>query len=770
MKPLKSKKPLQINIKRTAILGVLIGVSFAQAAQARKMSPAALATLNASPVVASAQGANKIGLVLSGGGARGLAHLGVLKALEEQRVPVDLIAGTSAGAIVGGMYASGMSIDEIERKITALDLDEVAFASADRREVPQQTRDLDYKANSFVDISVTESGKVTLPAAISNGNKVEAVLRDLVQQYPYDIDFNALPTPFSAVAGDLQTGGMVVLKKGQLAQALRASMSIPAVFSPVSMDGKVLVDGMIARNLPVDVARNMGATRIIAVDVGSDLLSTDKLNSVLGVSEQLLNFLVKRNVDEQKATLTARDVLIRPALGDFASLNFKNGAQAVKIGWETMQTAAMRQMLSSFAVSPEAYQAFKQQRHVRATPLVKIDFIRVQTNGLASPASLRGEIKMSEGQLFDLKVVNADIARLVSSGRIGSVKYEINKVGDQNELVYVIGERDIAKNAIRAGVEVNSNGLSDQQFAIHLSHRRLFLNRFGGEWRNDAVLGKTSSIETQLHQPLSYNSKVFIRPYAKFEYAKRPVYFNNSDNIGAEYATQRQTYGLVVGAPIGRIGEWGVGLSYRRARLFANSDNPLLPISDAQTARTTLDAQITFDQLDDIFVPTKGYFARAYAHVSPFKTNAERFVQMGVMGVYAHKMKAHSLALMLEAAGQNNHDNVYLSPFALGGYQHLSGYAQNRFVGNYMAFGSLTYRYSSPWQVLGSPLVLGASVEAGNTWERAADISGSGMKYSGSVFGALRTPIGPAQLGVGFNKQGNARVYFFLGKTFSETP
>lgn len=758
---------------RSSILGLLILAGFASANAYAKDNITLPQTVTGSETVANATKASheKIGVVLSGGGARGLAHLGVLKALEAQHVPIDYIAGTSAGALIGGMYASGMSIAQIESKIKDLDLTAVAFAPPNRKELPQTTRNLDYKGNVIVDVSVTEEGKVALPAAVSNGAKVEQVLRDILKDHPYNTDFDTLPIPFRAVAADLATGKMVVLKEGQLANALRASMSIPAAFTPVEIDGKLLVDGMIDRNLPVDVVKRMGATRIIAVDVSSGLLPKDQLNSVIGVSEQMLNLLVKRNMDEQIALLTPKDVYIKPALGDIGSLEFQRGAEAAKIGFEAAEAPSIQQQLAHLSVPSATYATLMAKHAPQKAPNIKIDFIRVQTNGLASPATLRAEISMKEGQNFDINAVNKDINSLMSSGRIGSVGYAIEKVGNYNELVYKVEEKDVAKNAIRAGVEVASNGLSDQQFTLHLSHRRVWLNSFGGEWRNHLTFGKTTSVDTQLNQPLSHSGSAYIRPYMHASYEKHPAYLTNSDNIGAEYTSNRQTYGFWAGAPIGRIGEWGVGLSYRRAHLYSNTVNPLLNISSSTFSHTTLDAQVTLDQLDDAYIPTKGYFLRAFAHVSPSTSqNERRHMQAGFIGLYAMNKKAHSLAFTLEAAGQSNTGNVYLSPFTLGGYQHLSGYAQDQFVGNYRAFSSLTYRYRTPLSILNNPLIVGASLEVGNTWEHASDISTRFLKYSGSIFGALRTPIGPAQLGIGLTRSGNARLYFFLGKTFTETP
>ncbi|MGL4767541.1 MAG: patatin-like phospholipase family protein [Formosimonas sp.] len=736
-------------MKKHKILTLLITASFATSALAQD------------------EAREKIGLVLSGGGARGLAHLGVLKALEEQKIPIDYIAGTSAGALIGGMYASGMSVQEIEHQIKDLDLTAVSFAPADRRALKQNERNLDYQPNNVVDVSVNKGGKVALPIAVSNGAKVDTVLRDLLKNHPYDTDFQKLPIPFNAVAADLATGKMVVLKQGQLARALRASMSIPAVFAPVELNGQLLVDGMIDRNLPVDVVRQMGATRVIAVDVGSDLLKKEQLNSVVAVSEQMLGLLVKRNVDEQVATLTPRDILIRPQLGDIGNLAFKEGAKAAQLGYAAMQN---NPKLASFSV-PAATYTNLMLRHASPSPQnVRVDFVRIETHGLARPAALRQEIQMQDGQMFDLATVNADISRLMSAGRISNVTYKINSLGHQNELIYVVTEKDEARNSLRAGVEVTSNSLSDQQFTLHLAHRNTWLNSLGGEWRNHVSIGKRMQFDTQVNQPLTTSGRWFIRPSASIGYEKLPAYLSGSSTKTTEYSINRSHYGFIVGAPIARLGEWGLGLSTHQAHLRANNSNPNLIIPSDQQSNTTADAEITLDQMDNLFNPSSGYFIRAYGRLGLHKQAKHRYFAAGLQTQYAMQYKQHSMVLALDAGGQNSNNrySLYLSPYALGGYHHLSGYANNQFIGNYMAYSSATYRYRSPWSILNNPLIFGASLEAGNTWTTAAHINMQHLKYSASLFSALNTPIGPAQLGIGLNKNGKPSFYFFLGRTFSD--
>lgn len=743
-----------MKIRQSTVVTLLIGAALSGAAYANEKTPAEPPR-------------EKVGLVLSGGGARGLAHLGVIKALEEQHVPIDYIAGTSAGALIGGMYASGMSVEEISERIKDMDLGAIAFATADRREIQQNVRNLDYQANSIVDVSIKTSGEVTLPISVSNGAAVDAVLRDLLKNQPFETDFEKLPIPFNAVAADLATGKMVVLKKGQLAQSLRASMSIPAVFSPVEIDGQLLVDGMIDRNLPIDVVRQMGADRVIAIDVGTDLLKKNELNSVVAVSQQMLGLLVKRNVDEQIASLKPRDMLIRPQLDGIGNLAFEQSKKATELGYAELQKSDVKAQLHNFSLSPNAYKLIASKHRLPAPKNTMIDYVRVETNGLASPASLQSQVLMQNGELFNIETVNQDIKRIMSAGRISNVTYSVDKVGDKNELVYRVTEKDEARNSVRAGIEVTSNTISDQQFGLHLSHRNVWLNRLGGEWRNHLVLGKRTQLETQINQPLNYKGTAFIRPFANIGYEDMPAYLNNSSKKAAEYTLSRYRFGFLAGAPIGRLGEWGVGLSQQRIKVKDNTYNPSLIIQNDSQTVSTLDAELTLDQLDSVFVPTQGYFLKAYARVGLNK----RYFSAGIQGQYAISHKQHSVTFAADVGGQKSRedDNIYLSPYSLGGYHRLSGYANNQLIGNFTAYGSATYRYRTALSILNNPLIVGTSLEVGNAWQYASDINTANLKYSASLFGALNTPIGPAQLGVGFNRNGKVNFYFFLGRTFSDS-
>src|SRR5687768_3126449 len=317
----------------------------------------------------------RIGLVLSGGGARGAAHIGVLKVLEANNVPVDAIAGTSMGAVVGGLYASGLTAADIERVMTSLDWED-AF-----RDRPPRT-DLNFRRKledqSFlVKFPLGLKGRrFRLPRGLVQGQKLTQTLRALTLPVAQIQSFDDLGIPFRAIATDIVTGDRVVMDHGDLTTAMRASLSAPGVFSPVDYEGRMLVDGGLSSNLPIDVARAMGVDVLIVVDCGFPLVERTKLVSVATVSNQMLAILIRHNTAEQRKTLTERDVVIDPALGDFSSLDFTEHAKAMKIGEEAARGQLQR--LAALSVSESDFQRLVQARAVRRSDLPTVSFLRME--------------------------------------------------------------------------------------------------------------------------------------------------------------------------------------------------------------------------------------------------------------------------------------------------------------------------------------------------------------------------------------------------------
>ena len=343
----------------------------------------------AAPVAVPAK-APRIGLALSGGGARGIAHVGVLKVLDELRIPISCMTGTSMGAIVGATFAAGTPPAEMEKIVLAADWNSIFRDKPPRDEIAVRRKIDDYKTLWAPEFGVKDGG-LALPKGVIAGVSIESFFRAMTSPALGITDFNKLPIPFRAMATDIETGESVVLGHGSVAQAMRASMSVPGAMAPVEIDGRLLVDGGIADNLPIDEARKLCADVVIAVNISTPPLKRDQITSALTVVGQLINFLGKQTVDEQLKRLGAQDVLIAPDLGDISSVTFERSADAIRIGEQA--TRAMADSLKRYSLPPEQYAALRATQVAGRQALGTVDEIRVEGLERTNPAVVRAMVR-----------------------------------------------------------------------------------------------------------------------------------------------------------------------------------------------------------------------------------------------------------------------------------------------------------------------------------------------------------------------------------------
>ena len=364
-----------------------------------------------------------IGLALGGGGARGYAHVGVLKFLEERRIPVDYVAGTSMGSIVGGFLASGMRADEIRDLIEVTDWNE-RFTGEPPRQLEPIRRKGDDELGLFGPVFGVGRESSFLPGGVVAGQNILLLFEQAIGQRVQVNDFNRLPIPFRAVATDIVTGQVVILAQGSVSAAMRASMAVPGAFDPVRRDGKVLVDGGLVRNLPVDVVREMGAEIVIAVDVGTRLMPAERIGDVLSVVEQMTSLMIIQNTERQIESLHSGDILIRPELGfEVLSSDFDRFDEVMPLGYDAAVVAGER--LQSLALSEADYAAWRRGIQACEGGLPEIQFVRLDNRSRFSDAVLRDMIHVREGQPLDTRQLEADLQRIHALGFIRLATYEV---------------------------------------------------------------------------------------------------------------------------------------------------------------------------------------------------------------------------------------------------------------------------------------------------------------------------------------------------------
>jgi NTE family protein len=713
----------------------------------------------AAAAVQAAPARPRIGLVLAGGGAKGAAHVGVLKVLEEMRIPVDYVAGTSMGSIIGGLYASGMRPNDIEREIKHIDWTDV-FIDDPKREDRSFRRKSDDYLYVFQAKPGFNQGQVMLPLAYVHGQKFDLQLNRLTLGVSQTKDFDQLPIPYRAVATDLETGQEVVLKSGNLARALRASMAVPGAFDPVDIDGKLLVDGGLANNIPVSVAKAMGADIVIVSDLGSDMLKRDEITSALSVAGQMVNFLFALNSQAQLKSLGPQDVHIISRLGDIGAGSFDRITEAMPIGEQAARQAA--ESLRRYSLSPEAYQTHLAARGKPRAEAPKVAFVRIKNQSKIGDEVIASQVHTQPGELLNVAQLEQDIQQIYGLELFESVRYELVEENGKTGVVIEAKEKPWGPGYLQGGLITSSNFEGDSAFRLGFTYTLTQVNKLNGEWRLGAQIGDEPALFAEFFQPLDPAARYFVQGYAG--YASRNI--NLFDSKGERYA-EANASGYVLDVSGGRqFGTWGQAkLGYRYDIGTVDiSTGPKMPDEDYNTGQVYL--RLTDDKLDNINFPTKGHFGRVEYSVSRESFGSDTDFDQAKLGYFhAYSWGRNTLIGGLDIRATVDGDAPIQSLYRLGGFLNLSGYEQDELTGQQFGLARLIYmRRISDIQFFKA--YLGASLEVGNVWQDAGDI-GDDLIFAGSAFIGVDTPVGPVYLSYGRAEEGDQSLYLFLGPLFS---
>lgn len=709
----------------------------------------------------------RVGLVLSGGGARGLTHIGVLKVLERERIPVDLIAGTSMGAIVGGLYATGMDAAELERELLKLDWGQVFASRVDRQHLSQRRKEEDYAFSAAVELGARD-GELRAPQGTVSSRGLEVLLRRLTLPVRERGRFADLPTPFRAVATDMETGEAVVMQDGDLALALRASMSVPGLFAPIEREDRLLGDGGLVNNLPVDVARHMGAQRVIAVNVGTPLSGRSALGSLVGLTTQMINILTEQNVKRSLATLWEEDVLVSPGLGELTSADFERAADFIRIGEASAE--ALLPELRSFALSERDYASWKAARTRPAFTSPRLAALRFEGSTLTDPARYLPALASQAGAPFDADKAVRDTRLLAASGDYARVDFRLESEPGGDTLVFDLDDKPWGPNYFKIGLDLSTDADGGSSFTLRLSHNRHWVNRLGAEWRNQLAIGRNPRLFSEFYQPLSAQvgtrNDWFAAGWGEAQQRQQQL-FDDQGKLVAQLRRRALTSGLDLGQAWGRLGELRVGLWQELARWREEISTIELPQARIGSLQRLagLRVQAQLDQLDEASFPSDGWRLQTTAivgHQTGLRGSAKRFE---VDGLQAFHWGGDHLNLAVRAARTQPLPDVPGGPYSLGGFQQLSGLRNDQLNGNaLLLLRASWHRRLSDHPVLTRGWFVGASLEAGNVWLQPRDLNLKDLRRAGSLFIGADTGIGPLYLAVGSARGGSTALYLFLGR------
>jgi len=716
----------------------------------------------------------KLGLVLSGGGARGLAHVGVLKVLERERIPVDLIAGTSMGAIIGGLYATGMSATDLERELLLVAWDRVFANRVDRQQLSQRRKDEDFEFSPIIEFGMRDS-ELRAPQGTVSSRGLEILLRRLTQPVRTVRQFDALPTPFRAIATNMETGAQVEMSDGELALAMRSSMSVPGVFAPTETNDLILGDGGLVNNLPVDVVRRMGAARVIAINVGTPLSDRKSLSSLVGVTAQMINILTEQNVQRSLASLGTQDLLITPNLGGLGSGDFERTRELIAFGERAAEE--MLPALRRFTVPPQAYAEWQLARVRSNGAPPRLAAVAIDGSELAHPERFRGQLEARPGQTFDLALAERDARRLASSGDYERVDVHVDQTSAGDTLIYTVEDKSWGPNYFRIGIDLSTDLSGDSAFNLRVSHNRHWLTRTGTEWRNQITIGQTPRLYSELYQPLGFklgnSNDWFVSAWGEALRRNISIYDEDRGRLRGLLNRRSTTFGLDIGQPWAELGEVRLGLVRQDWRigsrlLTANVADYLLN-QHWQESGVRLKAVV--DQLDFANFPQSGYRLMAELTAGTQSNGADKrsasFTRTELQATAVKSWGAHTLNVNARTLLARQPEDSTQGPYTLGGFQQLSGYKQDQLLGDTLLFGRASYYLRlRETPVLTRGFFVGGSLELGNAWTRSDKSTPRDLRWAGSAFVGADTGIGPLYLALGHapGRGGGTVVYLFIGR------
>ncbi|MBA1205015.1 BamA/TamA family outer membrane protein [Pseudomonas capeferrum] len=710
---------------------------------------------------ATEQARPKVGLVLSGGAARGLAHIGVLKALEEQGVRIDAIAGASMGAVIGGLYASGYSVAELEELAITIDWQQALSDAPPRRDVPFRRKQDDRDFLVKQKLSFRDDGSLGLPLGVIQGQNLALLLESKLAHTADTRDFDKLPIPFRAVATDIANGEKVVFRRGHLPQVIRASMSIPAVFAPVELDGRLLVDGGMVDNIPLDVARDMGVDLAIVVDIGTPLRDRRQLATVVDVLNQSITLMTRRNSEEQLASLRPDDILIQPSLAAFGGTDFGRATAMIEAGYRA--TRVLDGRLASLRQAEGDSELALARSPRQRTPV--ITGIKVENDSKVGDDVIRYYIRQPIGQPLELDRLQTDMGTLYGLDYFDRVQYRIVHKGDDHTLVISARGKRGGTDYLRLGLNLSDDMRGDSAFNLGASYRVNGINRLGAEWLTRAQIGDQQELYSEFYQPLDTGSRWFVAPY--LELGSQNIEATLDNDPVAEYRLERYGFGLNLGRQIGTYGEvrLGVGKAWGEAEVrIGQQDLPRLSFNEG-----FYELKYSFDTLDNLYFPHSGEdISLTLRQYDKALDSDQRYRQWQFNLDKAISRGADTWVLGGRYGRTLDDAEVVTSSFVLGGARQLSGFRQDSVSGqNVSLLRMVYYRRLTPraYLPLDFPLYLGGSLERGRAWNNDNEFDSSYINAA-SIFLGIETPLGPLNLSYGANTEHEKAVYLNLGHTF----
>ena len=712
-----------------------------------------------------------IGLALEGGGALALAHVGLIEWFEQHHIPIDYIAGTSMGGLVGGFYASGMTAPEMRRKVESLDWNKLVNGQVDYKNLAFRRKE-DARTLGNTTVLGLRHG-LGLPSGLNSGQELDLLLGEIALPYGRTKSFNDLPTPFRCVATDLVSGKPQVFDSGPLDQALRATMSIPGYFEPVlkvspGRATEELVDGGLVNNLPVDLVKAMGADIVIAVNLASDPYDPTKPHTAVDVLSRSVNAVMTAN---ERHNIEIADLLVSVNLSGFTTGDYSRAPEIMNRGLEGGEKRKL--VLAKFALDDVNWQSYLRQRESRRKSVVAPpEFVAIE--GLDDPGQPGRDAHLADhiqsyfadqiGKPLDPATLDERVRKLMGTGDFAYISYaSIERDAKPGLAIYVHRSRS-RPPTLQPAVALDGSNYLNTRFALAARITMSGLGGFRSEWRNDLLAGSSYGVRSEYFHPFAPLSSWFIAPHVMAE--TRPLDFYRRSRVVALDREHEAGGGVDLGYSTGNTAEVRVGYeaSYLRT-IFRAGDATAFPILGGRYGAAHL--SYTYDRVDDKIVPHQGLLAQGNLRwVDANPGSFDRLPVLDVKSTAFQPLGARSTVFASAEGGTVfNNRNPGLPFFFLGGPQRLSAYGMNELFGNQYFLGRLgilkQVTTSAPFT--DGRVYLFADYEIAKMY--GARIS-TALPMDANAGVLVRTLLGPLFVGGSMGDAGHRKWYFQLGRFF----
>jgi NTE family protein len=700
----------------------------------------------------------KIGVALEGGGALGLAHIGVLQWFEDHHIPVDYIAGTSMGGLVGGLYATGKSPRELEQIVAAQNWDIIIGGQTPYQDLSYRRKEDSRDYPTFIQLGLKRG--LSLPAGLNAGHQINLLIDRETLPYAELKSFDDLPIPYRCVATDLVSGKEVVFGDGSLPLAMRATMSIPGVFKPVRDGDQVLVDGGLVGNLPTDVVRKMGADIVIAVHLDVAPAKADEIQSFLNVLGRSIDVIILEN---ELRGLSASDLVIRVDLHEFTSMNYEKSKAIIEKGFAT--TAQKQAVLEPFSLNDADWQSYISARDARKrTGIVVPQFVHVAGTNPDAAKHLEDFLRPLVGKPIDVKTLDQMLTRLTGIGKFDSVGYTQIQESGRTGLLVTVHEKSYAPPTLQIASEVDGSEPLDVTFTLATRLTLMDVAGYRSEWRTDVLFGNTYGLSSELYKPLTATSKWFLAPRASLISTQFKIY-QRTDPV-VIYRLGTANIGADVGYGFDRFSEIRFGYELGDLDARVRLGLAVFPSVSGRTGNAKL--HFLMDHGDDPIVPRRGYTAETTFRWFDTSPGApEGFPTMQAQLQY-FKPITRPASLFFSAEGGTTfgtRDTGPIPQFFLGGPLRLSAYGTNELYGNQYYLFRVGYLHD----LFTLPPFLGKKIYAIGTYEFAKMYGfplESGFPNDVAAGVLAETAFGPLVIGGSYGDSGHRKLYFQLGRVF----